>query len=103
MTLSPLARGVLRALLFLVLAFMYIPLLLVLLNSFNPNEVASWPPQGFSLVWWDAALESSGARNALIESLHVAAWATAIALVLGSMIAFAIAGTSGSGVSRSRC
>lgn len=91
MTLSPLARVGLRVLLLLVLAFMYVPLLLVLINSFNPDQVASWPPKGFSLVWWDAALDNTGARDALLESLHVAAWATAIALVLGSMIAFAIA------------
>jgi putative spermidine/putrescine transport system permease protein len=90
-TLSPLARTALRVALIVVLAFMYIPLFLVLLNSFNPNQVASWPPGEFSLVWWDAALDNTGARDALLESLHVAALATAIALILGSMIAFAIA------------
>jgi putative spermidine/putrescine transport system permease protein len=91
MTLSPLARVMLRVALGVVLAFMYIPLLFVLLNSFNASRVGSWPPDELTLTWWSTAFENTGARDALIESLVVATWATAIALVLGSMIAFAVA------------
>jgi putative spermidine/putrescine transport system permease protein len=91
MTLSPFARIALRIVLGLVLVFMYIPLVLVLLNSFNPSRIGIWPPESLTLHWWGDALENTGARDAFIESLVVASWATAIALVLGSMIAFAIA------------
>jgi putative spermidine/putrescine transport system permease protein len=91
MTLSPVARLALRVALAVVLAFMYVPLLFVLLNSFNASRVGSWPPDELTLTWWSTALENSGARDALVESLFVASWATAIALLLGSMIAFAVA------------
>lgn len=91
MTLSPAARLALRVALAVILAFMYIPLLFVLLNSFNASRVGSWPPDELTLTWWSTALENSGARDALVESLFVATWATAIALILGSMIAFAVA------------
>jgi putative spermidine/putrescine transport system permease protein len=60
------------------LAFIYVPLIVVVINSFNPAKVFSWPPRGFSTIWWDKALHNDGVG------------ATAIALVLGSMVAFAV-------------
>jgi putative spermidine/putrescine transport system permease protein len=91
MTLSPATRLLLRLLLGIVLVFMYVPLMLVLLNSFNPSRIGVWPPESLTTVWWGAAFENTGARDAFVESLVVATWATLIALLLGSMIAFAIA------------
>jgi len=72
-------------------AFMYVPLALVLVNSFNPERSASWPPPGFTLHWWSVAWENQGARDALWVSVKAAVGATAIALVLGTLIAFAVA------------
>lgn len=72
-------------------AFMYVPLALVLVNSFNPERSASWPPPGFTLHWWSVAWENQGARAALWVSVKAAVGATAIALVLGTLIAFAVA------------
>jgi putative spermidine/putrescine transport system permease protein len=91
MTLSPFARIALRIMLGIVLAFMYLPLMLVLLNSFNASRIGVWPPPSFTTQWWTDAVDNTGARDALMESLWVALIATAIALVLGTMIAFAIA------------
>jgi len=90
MTLSPRVTFVLRVFLIIVFGFMYIPLLVVLINSFNASLVGSWPPQELTTKWWTSAIDNTGARDALIESLVVASWATAIALVLGSMVAFAV-------------
>ena len=73
-----------------ILAFMYLPLLLVVLNSFNSARIASWPVAGFSLEWWHKAFESQPVREALLNSLLVAAGATAIALLLGTLVAFAL-------------
>lgn len=73
-----------------VLAFMYIPLLLVVLNSFNAARIASWPVTDFSLEWWAKAFTSEPIRAALWNSVVVAAGATAIALVLGTLVAFAL-------------
>ena len=74
----------------LVLAFLYIPLLVVAVLSFNTVASLSWPPKGFTLHWWRLAAHSSGARDALIVSLKTAVGATAIALVLGLLAALAI-------------
>ncbi|MEO8107103.1 MAG: ABC transporter permease [Actinomycetes bacterium] len=91
MTLSPRARWALRLALAAVLAFMYLPLLLVLANSFNSSRIFAWPPTSLTMHWWSAALESSGVRDAVVESLKVATVATIAALVLGTMISFAVA------------
>ena len=67
------------------------PLLVVLVNSFNPSKTFGWPPSGFTLDWWTRAADNPGARTALLTSVEIAACATALALVLGSMAAFAVA------------
>jgi putative spermidine/putrescine transport system permease protein len=72
------------------LAVIYVPLLVVLVNSFNSSRTFGWPPQGFTLEWWRRALESDGVRGAVVSSVLVAVGATLIALVLGTMLAFAV-------------
>jgi putative spermidine/putrescine transport system permease protein len=47
-----------------VLAFLYLPLAIIVVLSFNTVSSLSWPPKGFTLHWWQSALHSSGARNA---------------------------------------
>jgi putative spermidine/putrescine transport system permease protein len=66
----------------LVLAFLYLPLLIIVVLSFNTVSSLSWPPKGFTVHWWQMAMHSTGARDALIVSLKTATGATAIALVL---------------------
>jgi putative spermidine/putrescine transport system permease protein len=74
-----------------ILVFMYMPIAIIFLQAFNPDRAASWPPSGFSLRWVDIALQSPGLRDALLSSLIAAAGATTLALVLGSLAAFAVA------------
>jgi putative spermidine/putrescine transport system permease protein len=73
------------------LAVVYVPLLVVLINSLNPSRVFGWPPQGLTLQWWARAAANTGARSALATSVGIALCATAVALVLGTMAAFAVA------------
>ncbi len=80
----------LRVLVTVVLAFVYIPLAVVVVNSFNADETFSWPPRGFTLEWWKRARESTGMIDALQHSILVGLAATAIALLLGSLAAFAL-------------
>jgi putative spermidine/putrescine transport system permease protein len=89
-TLSGWARWTLRAFMALGLMFIYVPLALVLVNSFNGDRVFGWPPHDFTLRWWSAAWDNAGARDALATSVKAGLGATAIALVLGTMVAFAV-------------
>ncbi len=80
----------LRALVAVVLAFVYVPLAVVVVNSFNSDSTFSWPPRGFTLEWWRRAKSSTGMIDALQHSVVIGLAATAIALVLGSLAAFAL-------------
>ncbi|WP_375389868.1 ABC transporter permease [uncultured Amnibacterium sp.] len=72
------------------LVLLYLPLALVVLNSFNASRTFGFPPSGFTLRWWAAAVGSEGALAALGTSVAVGLAATAVALVLGTMAAFAV-------------
>jgi putative spermidine/putrescine transport system permease protein len=89
-TFSRTTRRVLLAALALGLAVIYFPLLVVLLNSFNTDPTFGWPPAGFTLEWWSRAAANEGALAALRTSVEAGLAATAIALVLGTMAAFAL-------------
>jgi putative spermidine/putrescine transport system permease protein len=91
MVLSRRARILLRAFVILALAVIYIPLLVVVINSVNPSRTFDWPPSGLTLEWWRKAWDSQGMVSALWTSVKAGLGATAIALVLGSMAAFAVA------------
>jgi len=81
---------VLRVLTGLGLIVVYVPLALVMINSFNVDRTFTWPPSGFTLRWWNAAAHSSGARSALWVSIQVGLLATAVALILGTLAALAL-------------
>jgi putative spermidine/putrescine transport system permease protein len=88
-----LSRGVriaLRVASALTLAFIYLPIALIVLYSFNSARVASWPIAGFTLDWYARALANAGIRSALVASLEAAIGATIVSLVLGSLVAFAV-------------
>ena len=73
------------------LAFLYVPLALVVLNAFNTSRTFAFPPTGFTLKWWHAAAHSErGAGRAAGRRCKAGLGATAIALVLGTMAAFAV-------------
>ncbi|MGD9958002.1 ABC transporter permease [Nocardioides sp.] len=90
MSFSPLTRRLLAAFAAMALVIIYLPLALVLLNSFNTSQTFAWPPTGLTTEWWRAAFSSSGARSAILVSVEVAAISTVIALVLGTMAALAL-------------
>jgi putative spermidine/putrescine transport system permease protein len=74
----------------LVVAFLWIPLVIIAVYAFNSSNVQSWPIPGWTLHWFRVAWHNDDVRSSFLLSLKVAAVATAIALVLGSMAAFAI-------------
>ena len=91
MNLSFASRLVLRLFTWLALAFLYLPLIVVALLSLNTATSLSWPPKGFTFDWWQQAWETSGPKDALWTSVRLALTATLIALVLGTLAAFAMA------------
>lgn len=90
MKLSRAAKRTLLAIMAIGFTFIYLPLLLVVINSFNTNKSFAWPPTGFTTEWWSKAAVNEGIRDAVMRSFFTALIATTIALILGSLTAAAI-------------
>ncbi len=90
MRLSRAARITLGSLTASVLIFIYLPLGVVLINSFNSSQNMTWPPPSYTLNWWVRASESGAMFKAVGVSATVAVASTVIALVLGTLIAIAL-------------
>jgi putative spermidine/putrescine transport system permease protein len=73
-----------------VLAFLYIPLIILIVYAFNPSRLQAWPPTGFTLDWFGEAWANPGIRRALVNSLLAGIGATSIALVLGTLASLAV-------------
>lgn len=73
-----------------VLGIIYVPLLVVLINSFSTSTSLTWPPPGFTFEWWGRAFRNEGALDSLLTSVQVGLAATAIALILGTLISLAL-------------
>src|SRR6201999_2669860 len=50
-----------------------------------------WPPSGFTTSWFSKAFHNTGARDALWVSVKVGLGATVVAMLLGSLAAYALA------------
>jgi len=74
----------------LVVAFLWTPLVIIGVYAFNSSNVQSWPIPGWTLHWFSVAWSNPDVRDSLRLSVEVALIATSVALVLGSMAAFAI-------------
>jgi putative spermidine/putrescine transport system permease protein len=75
----------------LVVLFLWIPLTIICVYAFNSSNIQSWPISGFTFKWFRLAWEDGEAREALWLSVKAALAATGVALLLGTMAAFAIA------------
>lgn len=91
MMLSKHARYLLTAFMGVGLAFIYVPLIIVVINSFNASKTFSWPPSNLTFNWWSKAITNTGVREALGWSVIAGVSATLIALTLGTALAFAVA------------
>jgi putative spermidine/putrescine transport system permease protein len=83
-------RWVLRVGTAITLAFIYIPLAVIAIYAFNESRSQAWPIDGFTLEWFDKAINNPGVRDALWTSLKAATGATAIAVLLGTLAAMAV-------------
>ena len=90
MQLSKSSRVALRASTYVTLGILYVPLVLVFILSFNSERSLSWPPAALSTRWWSTFLDVDSARAALFSSTRIALVAMFIAVLLGTMLSFAL-------------
>jgi spermidine/putrescine transport system permease protein len=74
----------------LVYAFLYLPLIVVVLYSFSATKVNAWPIKGYSLGWYAELLHDGEIHDALRLSVVVGLVAAGLAVVLGTLTALAV-------------
>jgi putative spermidine/putrescine transport system permease protein len=88
---SRLSRVALAVWTALIMLFLFFPIAIIMLYAFNPSNVQSWPLSGLSTRWFSSTWHNAEMRQALWLSLRAGLISTGIAVVLGSMAAFAVA------------
>lgn len=75
-----------------VLLFLHVPLALIVLYAFSAEDKSYvFPPPALTTQWFGVAWQRQDVWDAIRLSFEVAAWSTAIALVLGTLAAGALA------------
>jgi len=73
-----------------VFAFVYLPIAVLVVYSFNRDGVGGFPPQHLVLDWYRTLLDDGPIWDAVLNSLYVALAAVAVALALGLPAALAL-------------
>ncbi|KIT17108.1 ABC transporter permease [Jannaschia aquimarina] len=73
-----------------ILAFLYLPIAVLVLFSFNSGRLLSWPIQGFTLDWYRKLASNEQLIEAAWNSLYVATCSTALTLIIGVPAALAL-------------
>jgi spermidine/putrescine transport system permease protein len=74
----------------LILAFLYMPIAVLVAYSFNDSRSLSWPMSGFTLDWYRKLAENEQLIVAVQNSLYVAVCATSLTLAIGVPAALAL-------------
>ena len=87
---SGFVRVALRVASGLVLAFLYLPLVILAIYAFDDSRLLAWPPPGLTLHWFGEAAANPAVRAAFVNSILAGSLATVVALVLGTLAALAV-------------
>jgi len=74
----------------LVLAFLWVPIGVLVFMSFAAGGVLSFPPEELTLRWYGVFLENDAAREAILTTLSISLPATVLTVLLSTMIAYAV-------------
>ena len=80
----------LRLFFFLVVVFLYAPIVILLIFSFNDSAVPTFPLSGFTLHWYHQFLVNADLRASLETSAIIAALSSLGAVVLGILASIAL-------------
>ncbi len=74
----------------LVFAFIYLPIVVLIVYSFNRDGVGGFPPRHFTFDWYRRLFSDAAIWDSVVNSLLVAAASVALALTLGLLAALAL-------------
>jgi len=85
-----LGGGLLVTMVGAVMAFLYVPIAVLIVFSFNDSRTLTWPLTGFTLSWYEKLFNNGDLLAALGNSIYVATFATLLTLIIGVPAAFAL-------------
>ena len=88
--LSRTGAWILRTFFFLVVLFLYAPIVILLIFSFNDSAVPTFPLSGFTFHWYHEFVDNAELRGALETSAIIAALSSVGAVVLGILASIAL-------------
>jgi len=74
----------------IVFGFLYLPIAVLILYSFNQDGVGGFPPKHFTLAWYQQLFRDASIWDSFLNSLLVALLAVALALTFGLLAALAL-------------
>jgi len=74
----------------LVFAFIYLPIVVLILYSFNRDGVGGFPPRHFTLNWYAELFADASIWDSVLNSLMVATASVVLSLTLGLLAALAL-------------
>ncbi|ALC89218.1 spermidine/putrescine ABC transporter ATP-binding protein [Bacillus sp. FJAT-18017] len=75
----------------LVFAFLFVPLLIIVITSFGTNSTIQFPIQGFTLDWYSKVFSNEAFMDSFLLSLQIAFYGTVLALLVGIPAAYSLA------------
>ena len=97
--LSRTGRRLLRSFFALLIVFLYAPIAILLIFSFNDSDIPAFPLSGFTTRWYHDFAHNPDLKAALVTSAIVAAISSAGAVLLGLLASTALARRSFAGKS----
>ena len=82
------ARALLGTYATLIYVFLFGPIVLLVLFSFNANRYGTFPITGWTFTWYRQAFSDYQVHDAVVTTLKVAAWVTVISTIVGTAAAF---------------
>lgn len=75
----------------LVFAFLFLPLLIIVITSFGTNATIQFPITGFTFEWYAKVFNNQSFMSSFFLSLKIALFATVLAVLIGVPAAYTIA------------
>lgn len=73
-----------------ILLYVTLPSLVVMVAAFNDRALLAFPPQAWSLRWFEKVMAYRDFRTGFANGLQVTLWASLIAITLGAGFAYAV-------------
>ena len=84
------AKPAFIALVAVALAFVTLPSVVVVIVAFGEKSIMMFPPDAWSLRWFERALTYPDFRKGMVNGLYVSAWASLLSVAVGTLAAYAI-------------